>query len=320
MASRGLKRQLRHRTGYALTRALEGAALLLPEPVMERVGAAAGALVSEALGLRRKVVEENLRAAFPDKDQAWVRRTVREVYRNSGREGAILPRLSALSREELLARTEVVGWEQLERGLAEGRGVIVVSGHYGNWEMGAAGIAARGIPFQAVVRRQNDPLFDDRLDALRERMGVGTISSGEAVRRVPRILRENGVVGVVADQDAGRAGVRIDFLNRPASAHRGAAVFALRSGAAVIDLVAARLPGSPARYRLVFNRVPVRPGGDTEEDVRLLTQEIADRLARAVRDEPVQYFWFHRRWKSFPSEPLGRPGSTNRGQAGPADP
>lgn len=292
-----------HRVEYALARTLETAVATLPERAADAVGRRIGRVVHR-LGIRRKVVEDNLRHAFPERDEAWIRRTTLATYEHLGRESAAILRLGKLDRQAIIDRTVPVGWDELEEALAEGKGVMLVTGHYGNWEIAAATVASRGTPIAAIVRRQGNRLVDARLDALRRRLGVETITQREAPSRVPRLLRRNGVIGIVGDQDARRAGVFVPFFGRPASTHRGPAVFALKLGAPVFACVARRLPGPGVRYEVSGQRVPVVRTGDAEADIQALTAELAARLEGEIRKAPEQYFWFHRRWKTRPPAEL----------------
>ncbi|HSU16392.1 lysophospholipid acyltransferase family protein [Longimicrobium sp.] len=288
-----------HRVEYALARTLETAVATLPERVADAVGRRIGRMVYR-LGIRRKVVEANLRLAYPGQPEAWIHATARAAYEHLGRESAAILRLGKLDRQAIVDRTVPVGWDELQGALDEGKGVILVTGHYGNWEIAAATVASRGTPIAAIVRRQGNRLVDARLNGLRLNLGVETITQREAPSRVPRLLRRNRVIGIVGDQDARRAGVFVPFFGRPASTHRGPALFALKLGAPVFACVARRLPGREVRYEVSGQRVPVVRTGDLEADVRALTAELAARLEGEVRKAPEQYFWFHRRWKSSP--------------------
>jgi Kdo2-lipid IVA lauroyltransferase/acyltransferase len=279
----------------------------------DALGARLGAAVHR-LGIRRSTVAENLRLAFPERGEAWRREVERAAYRHLGREAAAMVRLSGLDAAAVVERTVPRGWDELQEALSEGRGVILVTGHYGNWEIAAATVAARGVPVAAIVRRQGNRLVDARLDAARRNLGVETVSQREAPSRIPRVLRRNGVVGIVGDQDARRAGVFVPFFGRPASTHRGPALFALRFGAPVFACVARRLPGPGVRYEVSGSRVEVPRTGELEADVRTLTAALAARLEAEVREAPEQYFWFHRRWKTAPPT---EPGRAEQGMAGP---
>ena len=294
-----MNKPLQSRMEYLLARALEAGVSLLPERPAERVGSGLGALVgSRALGIRRRTVEENLRRAFPGASEEWIEEMVLETYRHLGREAVSMIRLSRLSPEEVRRRTEIPRWGEVESAVGEGRGVLLVTGHYGNWEVAAAAVAARGCPIDAVVKRQRNLLVDARVQAARARLGVGTIEMGEAPRRVPRALAAGRAIGIVADQDARRAGVWVPFFGIPTSTFRGPAVFALRFRAPVIAAVARRLEGG--RYRVDLERLALPDTGELERDVLHLTAALAAHLERAIRTEPAQYFWFHKRWKTRP--------------------
>jgi KDO2-lipid IV(A) lauroyltransferase len=306
----------RHRVEYALARTLEGAVASLPEGMADAFGRRLGAAVYR-MGIRRGTVEANLRLAFPEATDEWRDEIARGAYEHLGRESAAMLRLSKLNPQAVIDRTVTRGWDELNEALAEGNGCILATGHYGNWEIAAATVASRGIPIAAIVRRQGNLLVDGRLDDTRRRLGVETVSQREAPSRIPRVLRRNGVVGIVADQDARRAGIFVPFFGVPASTHRGPALFALRFNAPVFACVARRLPGPGVRYEVSGTRVPVPRTGDLEADVRTLTAELAARLEASIREAPEQYFWFHRRWKSKPpSEPdAGGPGISRTGGA-----
>jgi KDO2-lipid IV(A) lauroyltransferase len=289
----------RHRAEYALARTLESAVSTLPEGAADAFGRRLGATVHR-LGIRRATVEQNLRLAFPERTEAWRQDVCRRAYQHLGREAAAMLRLAKLDKQAVIDRTVTRGWDEMEGALAEGKGCILATGHYGNWEIAAAAVAARGVPISAIVRRQGNLLVDARLDDTRRRLGVETISQRDAPRAVPKALRKNGVVGIVGDQDARKAGVFVPFFGTPASTHRGPALFAIRFGAPVFACVARRLPGAGVRYEVSGTRVPVPRTGDLEADVAALTAELAARLEASIREAPEQYFWFHRRWKSKP--------------------
>lgn len=287
------------RAEFALARSLEKAVSILPERAADRFGATIGRRIHD-LGIRRETVDENLRIAFPDATTDWIEKTRMAAYEHLGREAAAMLRLSKLDESAVIERTVPVGWDELRDAMSLGRGVILVTGHYGNWEIAAAAVASRGFPIGAIVRRQGNRLVDERLQSLRRKLGVETIYQGQAPARVPRLLRSNGVVGIVGDQDARRSGIFVPFFGRLASTHRGPALFALRLGAPVFSCIAHRLPGNDVRYEVRGERVEFERTGDLDRDVKALTTELAQRLEKAIRMAPEQYFWFHRRWKTRP--------------------
>jgi len=288
---------LTHRVEYY---ALRGAVAALDRLSISRaaaVGEWLGALGYRPIGVRRAVVERQVRAAFPGLGEADVQRIARESYESLGRttiETAVLP---AFSREQVIAMfSRVDGWDIVERAMAAGRGVLFVTGHLGNWELAGSFMAARGIPIEAVARRMQNPLFDRYLTETRKRIGMSVIHDADAVRRVPRAMRENHAVAFLVDQGAvGLASTWVPFFGRYAKTPRGPAVFALRLGAPVIFGAALRQPDG--RYVLGFEEVKVQPTGDREADVDRIVAEYTATLERWIRRAPGQYFWHHRRWK-----------------------
>jgi Kdo2-lipid IVA lauroyltransferase/acyltransferase len=295
------KPTLQHRLEYALTVAVESGLAFAGRGTAERVGGVLGGL-TRRLGVRARVVEENLRLAFPDSDDAWIARTVRATYRHLGREAAAMLRLSTLDAARIRETVVIPGptRAKLDEALAEGRGVLLATGHYGNWELAAAAVAARGIPIVAVVKSMSNPLVNARIAAARAALGVETVEIGDAGRQVPRALLRGKGVGIVADQDARGIGIFVPFFGIPASTHRGPAHFALRVGAPLFAAVARRMPDGS--YLLDGDRIDTRPSGDFDADVRRITAALAAHLEGEIRKDPAQYFWFHKRWKTRPPE------------------
>lgn len=287
---------------YILARGLEGAISRLPRRSADPIGTALGRLVQRPFGIRRRTVVENLQRAFPDAAPEWIEATARETYGHLGREVVAMVRLSRMSREEIVALTDVPSWPQVQKALAEGNGALLVTGHYGNWEVAAAAVAARGVPISAVVKPQRNRLVDAMVQEARARLGIGTIEMARAPRQVPRVLAEGGVIGIVADQDARQKGIWVPFFGIPASTFRGPAQFALRFNAAVFASIARRLPDG--RYRVEGTRIPLVRTGDATEDERRLTATLAAHLEQEIRKDPTQYFWFHKRWKTVPPSEL----------------
>lgn len=294
------KPTLAHRLQHLAYRMVLGALRLVPEGLALEMGAWMGWTAGVVFGFRRNIVQEHLRLAFPERDEAWRRKLLHDSFRHLGREGLATFLLSGLSKEEILARTEVDGLEKLQEAVALGKGVILVTGHFGNWEIGGAGLAGRGIPLDIIVQHQRNPLFDIDLNRNRARLGLRMIMRGEAPKETLRALRNGRVVGIAGDQNRRRGGVFVDFFGRKAATARGAAIFALRTGAPLFLGVSRRLEGRIARYRWSMEPIDFIPTGDMDEDVRHLTQAHTRHLEREIIRTPEQYLWQHRRWKTRP--------------------
>jgi KDO2-lipid IV(A) lauroyltransferase len=288
---------LAHRAEYAALRSAVAAMERLSFRAAGTFGRRVGSFGYAPLGIRRAVVERQIAAAFPEKDSAEVERIARACYGHLGRtsiETAVLP---SYSRTEIISLFEEVnGWSIVEERLARGKGLILVSGHLGNWELGGAYIAARGTEIDVVARHMANPLFDRYLTKTREQIGMSVVHDEDAVRRVPRSLRSGRAVAFLVDQGAvGLASTWVPFFGRYAKTPRGPAVFALRLGTPVVFGVALRRPSG--RYQLTFEPVDATQTGDREADVDRIVAEYTLTLERWVRRAPEQYFWHHRRWK-----------------------
>jgi len=288
---------LRHRLQYAALRSVLGALSSLGFRRASNFGARVARLGYRPFGIRRGVVERQIAAAFPDWSAVRVGATARAAYDNLGRttiEAAVLQRCGPEMIRELFDEPE--NWHLFERALQRGRGAIVVAGHLGNWELGGAYLSARGLDFEAVARQMENPLFDAYVTRTRNRLGMKIIYDGDAVRRVPRALRNNAVVAFLMDQGTvGLASTWVPFFGRLAKTPRGAAVFALRLGSPVFFLAPLRKPDG--RFILVIEEIPVRETGDRNVDVDRIVADYTATLERWVRRAPEQYFWHHRRWK-----------------------
>ncbi|HUF51719.1 MAG TPA: lysophospholipid acyltransferase family protein [Longimicrobiales bacterium] len=286
--------KLKHRIEYALFRAALSATARLGDAHAARVGEVVGA-AGYPLGIRKRVVERNLRIAFPGESEQRRERIARAAYAHLGREMMMMLRLSAVSREQLLSRTRLVNEQEMRACYLAGRGIVSVAGHLGNWEIGAALIAARDFRIDIIAKRASNPLFYRRILAARARLGVGVIDFEAAARQGLRALRAGHVVAFGADQHAPRGGVRVPFFGREVSAYRGPALMALRTGAPMFLSLPLRRPDGV--YEMGVEPIDTTPTGDLEADVLRVTAEWTRRLEEAVRQAPEQYLWHHRRWR-----------------------
>ena len=280
-------------TAYVVVVVLDRILRALPERTALRTGAVLGEIAGACIRGRRRDVLTHLRWAFPGKPAVWYRRMARAAWRHLGRELAATLVLSRLPSNELHARTRVEGMGLLDQARKAGRGVILITAHLGNWEIGSFGFISRGVPFDAVAKPLRNARVNSVLAATRERIGMGVIDVGAAVLRVPRALRAGRVVAIPSDQRAASGGILIPFFGREAATPKGAPVFADRLGAPILFSYALRNPGHPATYTVHFERLALDDGYG-ERDLLLAYH---DALERVIRRVPDQYFWQHRRWK-----------------------
>lgn len=295
----------RHRLENLLFRLTKAKLAVLPEPLALRVGSAMGLAAGSVLRVRREDVDRHVAWAFPERSRSWRSRVARASYAHLGREAVVMFRRGGWTAEKVIARTTAVGFEAFRKAADDGRGLILLTGHLGNWEIGGAAVAARGVPLDVVAKGMANRRFEQELFATRQRLGMKVIEMGNAPREVLRSLTEGRVVAMLGDQSAHRGGVFLPFFGRPASTARGPAIFAARTGAPVWVAFAVREAVEEQRYTVRFEPLPFEPSGDQDRDASALMGAYGSLLERAVRAAPEQYFWQHRRWKEHPPEEPG---------------
>ena len=293
---------LAHRAEYYALRGVVSALDRVSFRRASRLGERIGALGYRPLGIRRGVVERQVAAAFPEKDREEVLRIARGAYEHLGRTVIETAMMARLGQQDILDLFEPPDcYELVDEALAAGGGCIFVTGHLGNWELGGAYLAARGVPLDVIVRRMQNPLFDTYLNDTRMRLGMHVVYDADAVRRTTRSLRENRAIAFLADQGVkGLASTFVPFFGRPAKTPRGPAVFALRTNVPTLFVAPIRQPSG--RYRMSFERIPVEDTGDRDRDVDAIVARYTKVLENWVRRTPEQYLWHHRRWRRQPPD------------------
>jgi Kdo2-lipid IVA lauroyltransferase/acyltransferase len=292
---------------YLLLRLVLALAGRLPFGALQRLGRALGRFAWRWAPFRREVVLTNLRGAFGDRlDEAGIRRLARDFYLQLGTTLLEFCGLWRLPPARIRALVEVRGQEHLSAALAGDRGALLVSGHFGNWELVAAWLATCGRPVRFLVKTQSNARVDRLQNSLRERAGVGIIRAQTATREMVRTLRAGGVIGLLGDQDAGAQGLVLDFLGRPASVFKGTASLAWRLRCPVLAGFLVRLPDGRHRLELAAPLLP-DPAWDEQQAILEITRWHTRILEDAVRRHPDHYFWVHRRWKGAgaPADYLG---------------
>ena len=284
-----------HALEALLARGLFGACRAVPWQRGLAAGAVLGGAV-HALGLRRRVAEQNLALAFPERSEAERAAILTAHYREVGRiaaEYARLPELANAPDGEVVA--EVHGLEHFEA--QRGRGAIVMTGHFGNFELFGS-YFTRLNPIDFVVKPLSNPRVEALVADLRRRAGVGSIPLGGGLKHIFRSLRAGHWVAMLADQDARRHGVFVPFFGRQASTPEGPARLALQTGVPILmGFIRRREDG---RHRVDFEPAYFPQGDASEENVRAVTAWHTARLEREIRVAPENWFWLHRRWKTAP--------------------
>ena len=282
---------------YLLLRLIFLLARPLSFRALQRLGACLGRFCWHVFPFRRDVVLENLTASFGDElDPEQIRRLARDFYVQLGTTLLEFCGYWRLRPDQLLDLVEVEGAEHIDTLRGFDKGALVVSAHFGNWELIGAWSAAAGFEVSYLAKTQSNLRVDRLQNDLRNRAGVGVIRTGESLKPMIRVLRSGGFIGLLGDQDAGDGGLIMDFLGRPASVFRGTASLAWRLRVPMITAFVVRRPDG--RHRLVMGE-PVMPDPEWDEEtaVRELTRIHTQRLEAIIRKHPDHYFWVHRRWK-----------------------
>jgi len=251
----------------------------------------------------RDRAHENLRASFPGASEAAIRRVARQSCEHLimiGAETLCLPRLMRFNRMlDLVDISEIIAPFQYT---ASKKPVILITGHFGNWEMVGYTMATMGFPPVGVARALDNPYINDYILRLRERNGLKILFKQGMTDEAIATLRENRILGFIADQDAGRRGFFVDFFGRKASAYKSIAYLAMEMNVRIYVGGAFRT-GNKCRYRFVMTDV-IDPADfpKSVDGAMAITQRYTTGIEKVVRMAPEQYLWVHRRWKTRPPE------------------
>jgi len=275
----------------------------LPRPTILRLGRLVGDFIYYCVPVRKAIVLDHLKQAFPEKSVAEIKKIARGNYQNLGMNVLEHLRIPTLSNEEIRCIVNLADEEILVQALERKRGVIIVGGHFGNWEYSSSALSANGYRFGVVVAKISNKYIDNKINEHRETTGGVMIPKRSSTKAVIRILRENGTVGMLIDQNQKRGGTFINFFGRPCSTAKGPALLALKTGASIIFFAAIRQ--SDGTIKVVFEPVDIDyQAGATEENIHDIIQRCTSRLEHYSRLYPDQWFWMHRRWKTRPIDDI----------------
>ncbi|MER3429601.1 MAG: lipid A biosynthesis acyltransferase [Blastocatellia bacterium] len=290
---------------YLIARLLLSGLGLLPRSAAVTIGRAAGRLAYHVLGRLRRTGMINLRLAFPEKSDAERQKILTASFENLGRtlgEVSQFPYLVPAKLERIVDFTlDEQSMELYRRVKNEKQGVLIVTGHLGNWEMLVFAFAALYEPMAYLARPLDNPLLEDFTARLRSRFGNRPLNKSGSAMTAVRLLREGEILGVLADINAHpKEGVFVDFFGIPACTSAGPAIMALRSRAIILPAFCV-YDNSAGRYRLVRgNLIEYAPTGDRVQDLHELTRLYTAEIEKIIRAFPEQWLWIHKRWKTRP--------------------
>jgi len=299
MAPSALKR-VKRLLRFQVVRAAIWAIQRIPIRFAQRIGRAFGSLAFRVAGGERRKMLTSLGKAFPERTEAERQALALACLRHFGAMA-----FEMICVEQLAPHLEEwVEWPQadqdaLHAALAEGKGVVFVTGHLGNWEL-LGWRMAQGIPFYAVGKAPPDERLAELVAKLRADGKIQSIWRGDptAARKLLGALKQNAVLCLLIDQDTSVQNLFVPFFGQPAATPRSAADLALRSGAPA--MVGTILKQPSGRYLLRTYRLPLPASGDREADALALTAAFTHELEQAIRQAPEQWVWMHQRWKTRP--------------------
>lgn len=272
---------------------------LLPRKAVLHLGARVGDFIFYCVPVRKKITLNQLRAAFPNKSEKEIHSICRSNYQNLGMNSLEHLHIPALSKDDLIKIVPLENEDIMQRAFARNKGVIFVGGHFGNWEYLGGAVSSRGYPVSYIVADIANPYIDAMVNKHRLLSGSGVITKGMSVRGILSALKKNEGIAMLMDQDSGKNGIFIDFFDKPCSTPKGPALFALKTGAALVFVAAVRqkdgtIKGVFEDIELDYSKEP------TDENIQDIMTRCTQKLESYIRKYPGQWFWMHRRWKTTP--------------------
>lgn len=289
--------KLSHRFEYFAARVLATVAVLLPPRLSDWLGSTLGRLAYRLMASRRRVAIDNLTQALGDElSEERIEEIASDVFVNIGRTLFELPRLERISRQQLIEMVHCDDPESVIGAFNEAKGSILVSSHFGNWEMLGGWIGAMGLSIDFLVGVQHNTLVDNMLVNFRKGMGVGVLRVDTGVRGVFKALKQERIVGTVADQHDPANSIILDFFGRKASQVKGLAAIAAKTGRPVIPMVMRRT-GRDRHEIIAGSPIYPVPGVELETETERITIAYTEFFEQCIRRYPDQWLWTHRRWK-----------------------
>ena len=284
------------RSEYALYRIVAAVARRLSDRGVQRWGDRLGGLARRVLRSRDRIAMRNLRASFPSKSEGERRDIINACWRHFGRSALHSIRMQNMSLDEIAARCPLVNAHLVEEAIARGKGVVLISAHYGAWEVGGLALMSLVKNVRTVTRPLDNQFLERDLALLRARTGAGVLDRKRAAREMMKALSDNAVVVLLPDQAVlPREGVLVPFLGRPAWTTPIPAKMALRRASTIV--FAFCIPHETG-HRLEFeNPIRVDQLSAAESDPVMLTERINDVISRRISDRPELWLWMHDRWK-----------------------
>lgn len=293
-------KKIRQFTEYIALRIIIVVFKILPLAIVYWFARRLADFVFYVLRIRREVTLNNLRQAFKnEKSEQELIKIARKAYQNFILTSVEILLSQKLNLDDVKKTVRLENKEVFENALKKNKGIVIISGHIGNWELLGAAFSAYGFPTSFVIGEQSNVWVDKLYNHSREIKQIKLIPKKYSLRGVLKTLKNNELVCLLSDQDAGAGGVFVKFFDKIASTPQGAAMFALKTGASLV--ACADIPSNDRKHhRGILKLIDIKITGDEEKDVFSYTQAFTKEIENIIRQYPEHYFWLHRRWKTRP--------------------
>ena len=271
----------------------------LPRPVTLVIGGWLGALVYYLASQQRELACEHLRCSLMLSNERRVKAIAKQCFENLGKTAVEFMQFPRLDRKRIQQYVTFEGTKHVEQALALGKGAIILTGHFGNWELLAASISTTIAPLTPFVRELRSPRLNALVSSYREKAGYATIDRDTGMRHALRCLKRNELLGIVADVDTVVSGVFVDFFGRHAYTPYSPVAIALKTGAAILPTFIIRQPDGSHRA-IIEPPLALKQTHAKEKDLVINTQKFTKIIESYIRRYPTQWIWMHRRWKTQP--------------------
>jgi len=290
---------VRHRIEYKIFSILKRWGSGASEKKLEKGALLLYGLLYHGLRICRKIVSINLKIAFPKLTDQERKSIERSNYKWFARFC-----MELLHMDNWKGRTSEIAicmnLETLDNALKENKGVLLVSGHFGNWEIIPPTLAELGYSITMYVGRQTNPLTNELQNSSRSNFGIETIDKGKmATLQLGRALAANKIIAMLIDQNDNKSDLFVEFFGKLASSSKGTAAFYLLRKSPIL-LVTSPIVGD--HYEISFKRINFELTGEQKKDLQIISQKITFELEKVIKEHPEQYFWMHRRWRARPPE------------------
>jgi len=293
--------------GYVAYKALTLVFFLLPRQLCLAAGRLLGLLAFCLDRKHRAVALGNLTIAFgKERPPSELAALAKKAFKRLGSDFVDILKVSGYSREKVLRLIMTEGRNNMENALAQDKGVLLFTAHFGNWEFASAPLTEIGT-LRVVARALDNPFLEKELGRMRTKLRAGIINKFGAARPILQALGRNEIVAILIDQNVLRSqAVFVDFFGKTAGTTPGLAAFHLKTGAPLVPIFVH--PAPRGRYVLkIHEPFAVPPAGRMDEDVLKITQLCTKIIEREIRQRPELWFWVHKRWQTRPADEVTPP-------------